>query len=192
MPTSSPPQPSSSGNLKYLVLGLAALLGAAGLWIVASRQKAPPPPPPPAPPPEVQRVNPMAQPDLDLAEPKPDAGQPPQEQAVKHHSGPKMGEWDCSGDLPTAAKVVNDNRAQIRSCYERKLKVNNVLQGDLQLRIKIGSNGRVVASQVTGSIHDQEVFACVRNLASTWAFTVPTGGSCAVVQVPFQFSPKSE
>jgi outer membrane biosynthesis protein TonB len=190
VPTSSNPQPSR-GNFKFLLLGLAFLGGAAILWVVASRQK--PPEPPPSPPPaDVQRVNPLAQPDLELEE-KPDAGQPqPEPTAVKKApSGHKVNEWDCSGDLPNALKVINDNRAQIRSCYERRLKINNVLQGDLRLKLKVGANGRVEATAVAGSIHDEDVFACVRNLAGTWTFPVPSGGACAVVQVPFQFSPKA-
>jgi hypothetical protein len=134
----------------------------------------------------------LAQPDLELEEPPPDAGQAPAEPlAVKRPSGHKLGDWECSGDLPSALKVINDNRAQIRSCYERRLKINNVLQGDLKLRLKVGAGGKVVATAVNGSLHDEQVFACVRNLAASWTFTVPSGGACAVVQVPFQFSPKA-
>jgi hypothetical protein len=165
--------------------------GAVSLWAIA-RQKTPPAAPPQPPAPDVQRVNPMAQPDLVLEEPPPDAGQAPAEPlAVKRSSGHKVGDWECSGDLPSALKVINDNRAQIRSCYERRLKINNVLQGDLKLRLKVGSGGKVVATSVNGSLHDEQVFACVRNLAASWTFTVPSGGACAVVQVPFQFSPKA-
>jgi hypothetical protein len=71
------------------------------------------------------------------------------------------------------------------------LKLNNVLQGDMTLRLKVGSTGKVVNTQVAGSIRDQAVFACVRTLAQMWTFPVPTGGDCAVVQVPFKFSPKN-
>ena len=99
-------------------------------------------------------------------------------------------QWDCTGDLPGASQVVNENRPQIRSCYERRLKVNNVLQGNMTLKLKVGGAGKVAAAQVTGSLRDPEVFACVRKLAQTWTFPVPTGGSCAVVEAPFQFSPK--
>ncbi len=189
VPTTTPPQAPKS-NLKYLLIGLAFLGGAAVLWVVASRQMAPPPPPPPPPPPHVQRVNPMAQPQLELEPEPPDAGAPPPPPPKKIVYVHKTGEWECSGDLPNAIKVINDNRAQIRSCYERRLKVNNVLQGDMVLRIKVGANGKVVATAVGGSLHDDTVFACVRNLATTWTFPTPSGGSCAVVQVPFQFAPK--
>ena len=135
----------------------------------------------------------MAQQELVLEEPVPDAGQPaPVEPEVTKPTAPrvKSGEWECSGDLPGAVKVVRENSAQVRSCYERRLKMNNVLQGDLRLKLKVGGGGKVVATAMSGSLHDPEVLSCVRNLAQSWIFPVPSGGSCAVVQVPFQFSPK--
>ena len=75
--------------------------------------------------------------------------------------------------------------------YERRLKANNVLQGDLSLKVKVGANGSVVASGVSGTLRDNEVFACVRAIADKWSFPVPEGGTCAVVQVPFRFTPKN-
>ena len=194
MPPSGQPPPSSRGNLNYVAIGLLFLASAAGLWFVT---RTPPPPPvsePVAPP--VERVNSMAQPEIDLVEPEvPDAAvADPAEPAKTKRVGTarKGNEWDCSGDLPGAAagKVVNENRPQIRACYERRLKVNNVLQGDIQLRMKVASSGRVIATGISGSLRDEAVFACVRTLAQSWTFPVPTGGSCAVVQVPFHFSPK--
>jgi hypothetical protein len=192
VPTTTSPPPPPSGNTKYIALGVLLLLAGAAVWFLLFKTKPPAPPPAPAKPSDdVARVNPMAQPDLELEEPK-DAGSPktaePEKKVV--HRGPAPGEWECSGDLPGAAKVVQDNSAQVRSCYERRLKMDNALQGDLKLRLKIGANGKVVLSSVTGSLHDNEVFNCVRNLAQTWTFGMPRDGSCAVVSVPFQFSPK--
>jgi outer membrane biosynthesis protein TonB len=138
----------------------------------------------------------MAQPDLILEEQK-DAGAPAQvaeaEKPKPHATHEARDEWDCDGDLSRAAlqSVIDSNRAQVRNCYERRLKVNNVLQGDLKLKIKVGSNGQIAAASVGGSLKDNEVFGCVRSLAQRWSFPPPSGGACAVVQVPFQFSPKA-
>jgi hypothetical protein len=188
--TNPPPKPQSSGSLKYALIGLGLLGGAVALWMFALQQKAPPPAPPP-PPNGPARVNPMAQPDLQLEPEPPDAGQPAEAPAARKVIIRRIpSEWDCTGDLPNALSVVNEQRAQIRSCYERRLKVNNVLQGAMRLRIRIGANGKVAATMVGGSLHDDAVFECVKNLAHTWTFPVPTGGACAVVEVPFQFSPK--
>lgn len=191
---SQPPPPPTSGNaLKFAVVGLILLGTAAGLWLYLSSKNAPPPTPP-AKPPEVARVNPMEQQQLDLEEPEPEpppaaGGEAPApvKQPRKASSG---NEWECSGDLPGAKKVIDSNYAQIRSCYERRLKVNNILQGDVKLKLKVGAGGKVVAASVSGTINDKEVFNCMRSLAQSWTFTAPTGGACAVVQVPFAFAPK--
>jgi hypothetical protein len=189
-----PPPPAKGGNLKYILIGL-LFLGAGGVisWIAAGNQQ-PPPAAAPPPAPEPQRANPLADQNLVLEEEKP-AEEPKQPEpeptpAHKGKGGGKAGDWECSGDLPEPMKVINENYAQIRSCYERRLKVNNILQGELNLKLKIGSTGKVVASSIAGSLHDSEVFNCVKNLAQLWTFSAPTGGNCAVLQAPFKFSPK--
>lgn len=193
-------QSRAGGNLKYILGGLLLLCGA-GVVVFLLRSPAAPAPAEPAKPAETpqapERVNPMAEQELILDEQK-DAGQPA---AAAAEEKPKAAaphevrdEWACDGDLARAAlqNVIDNNRAQVRNCYERRLKVNNVLQGDLKLKIKVGSNGQVSAAAVSGTLHDNEVFGCVRSLAQKWSFPPPTGGTCAVVQVPFQFAPKSQ
>jgi hypothetical protein len=188
-------RPSSGGNLKYIIGGVALLLGAVVIWLVTQKTaQAPAPPGPAAPPPSAERVNPMAEPDLILEEQK-DAGKPVEEAAAdkpKKAVREQRDEWDCAGDLarPALQTVIDSNRAQIRSCYERRLKSNNVLAGDLKLKIKVAPSGQVAATAVSGTLKDNEVFGCVRNIASKWSFPPPENG-CAVVQVPFQFAPKT-
>lgn len=196
MATTSAPPPPAGGNLKYVAIGLLFLLAAGGLWLAVGKQEPAPEgtgPGPSGP----ARVNPMAQPDLALEEPvaEPDAAvavAPVEEGPKKRPSGgPRAEEWDCTGDLKGAVSVINEQRAQVRACYERRLKVNNILQGDLRVKLKVGANGKVLTSTVTGSLNDAEVNSCVRKLAAGWEFEAPSGGSCAVLQVPFQFSPKN-
>jgi hypothetical protein len=184
----------SGGNLKYILLGMVLLVGAvAGFWFLKPTPAAAPEPPAPAQPANVERVNPMAQPDLILDESK-DAGKPAEEAATKPKRIVKevRDEWDCEGDLARASLqgVIDSNRTQIRSCYERRLKTNNVLQGDLKLKIRVAPSGQVTATAISGTLRDNEVFSCVRGIASGWKFPPPQNG-CAVVQVPFQFSPKT-
>jgi len=181
-----------SGNAKYVVAGLLLLGGAAGLWMLIQ----PPPPPEPVAAPPVAaapaRSTALATNDLvlDAPEPEPEAAPVP---TKRRKRGPVAGEWDCSGELPLPAitKIMRDNQSQIRNCYERRLKANSILQGELSLKVKVGSTGSVVASGVSGSLRDNEVFSCVRSIADKWHFPVPAGGACAVVQVPFRFSPKN-
>ena len=49
----------------------------------------------------------------------------------------------------------------------------------------------VIKTATSGTLKSKEVLSCIRRLASEWKFPAPTEGSCAVVQVPFQFSPKN-
>jgi TonB family protein len=175
---------------------LVFLLCAAGLWIVVGKEDPPPEPAPVAKAPEPSRVNPMAEQQLVLEEPEPEPEpEPPTEVAEepkkRPSGGPRDGDWDCSGDLQNASQVINEQRPQVRACYERRLKVNNILQGDLRVKLKVGANGKVVTANVSGSLNDAEVNSCVRKLATSWSFAPPSGGTCAVVQVPFQFSPKT-
>jgi outer membrane biosynthesis protein TonB len=199
---SEPGKSQGGGNLKYILGGLLLLVGAV-VVVFMLRAPAHPPANTSAPqatpaPANAERVNPMAQPELILDDEKKDAGGPATQVASADKGKAQKprearDEWDCDGDLSRAAlqTVINNNRTQVRNCYERRLKVNNVLQGDLNLKIKIGSNGQIAAASVGGSLHDQEVFGCVRALAQRWSFPPPSGGNCAVVQVPFQFAPKT-
>lgn len=184
-----------SGNAKYVVAGIFLLLGAAGLWMLVQ----PAPPPEPVAPPTVAkapaRSTALANDDLVLDEPEPEPEPEPvvEEAPVKKKRGPARGEWDCSGELamPAIAKIMRENQAPIRNCYERRLKVNSLLQGDLNLKVKVGAGGSVVASGVSGSLRDNEVYSCVRSIADKWKFPEPEGGACAVIQVPFRFTPKN-
>jgi hypothetical protein len=78
----------------------------------------------------------------------------------------------------------------VRNCYERRLKVNNLLQGDRRLKVKVNARGQVGLTTVSGSLRGNNVFSCVRSIAESWTFDSPSGGNCAVLDVPFSFSPK--
>ena len=93
--------------------------------------------------------------------------------------------------MSDARSVMAEAGRQVRNCYERQLKSNNTLQGTLTLSVKVGANGSVAATQVGGSLRDNEVFACVRNVAQSLHFAAPVGGACAVVQQPFNLTPRN-
>ena len=204
---SEPGKSRGGGNLKYVLAGLLLLAGAVGVFSLL-KSSAPGPlhtahtadvrEPAPATAPELhnaERVNPLAQPDLILDEPSEPQGTAP-DAAVVTTAKPKpaeaRAEADCHGDVPVSAvrAVIQDNSAQVRACYERRLRANNMLQGDLKLRIKIASTGQSSTTSITGTLKDNEVVSCVRSLAQHWSFPAPTGGACAFVEVPFKFSPK--
>jgi hypothetical protein len=189
--------PPSGGNAKYAIIGVALLLLVGGLgWCLLKGSPPPPPPPHPA-----ERHDAGAQQaglgeeEIDLPDlgtdfgPQPDLGGP--HKIIRYvYVG---GNWDCSGDIPVASirQVVQDNNAQVRNCYERRLKVKNTLQGSVTVSLRVGNNGAVTATNVGGSLNDNETFTCIRSLADHWHFPAPTGGGCAVVRVPFNLTPRN-
>ena len=191
--------PPSGGNAKYAIVGVALLILVGGLGWCLLRPKPPeehadnhPPPTHDAGPaiPEGLGGNDIELPDLgqDMG-PLPDMGGP--HKIIRYvYVG---GNWDCSGDIPVAAirSVVADNNSQVRNCYERRLKVKNTLQGSVTVSLRVGGTGAVTATQVGGSLNDNETFACIRSLADHWHFPNPSGGACAVVRVPFNLTPRN-
>jgi hypothetical protein len=102
------------------------------------------------------------------------------------------GDWSCSGDIDQAGanRALAASNLQFRNCYERRLKVNNTLEGRVNLQMRVGRNGRVDAVRTGGSLNDAQVLSCVRGIAQRITFTVPSGGGCAVVAAPFNFTPR--
>jgi len=191
----APPKDEGGGNTKYIVLALLLFGGAAGVWF-AMNSGGPPPPPPavvdagarPVVPDNIDIEIPPEEPDMG---PMPDLG-PPTKRIVYRYVGGGGG-WDCSGEIAQteARSVMSSAQRQVRNCYERQLKTNNTLQGTVVLSVKVGSNGSVQAVQVGGTLRDNEVFACVRNVAQSLHFSVPVGGACATVQQPFTLTPQN-
>ena len=83
-----------------------------------------------------------------------------------------------------------EEQGAIRSCYERELRNNNLLQGDVVLQVRIGNDGKVSATRVRGNLKDNDVKNCMQNVAKGWSFPAPSGGTCAVFEAPFHFTPK--
>ncbi|MGB5809610.1 MAG: AgmX/PglI C-terminal domain-containing protein [Polyangiales bacterium] len=78
---------------------------------------------------------------------------------------------------------------QVRTCYEQRLKDNNLLQGQMKVLLTIAQNGGVRNVSVSGSLRDAQVYSCVKRVARSWKFPRPTGG-CVRTAVPFTLTPK--
>lgn len=194
----STPPPEQGGGARYAIIGV-ALVAAAGLGYCMLQPSAPPPSTtvavaPDAGPP--QRPTSLVDETLTIPDEEVDAGvdagepdEPERPHATRVASG---GSWDCTGELDGAAvrPVFEEFRPQFQACYEHRLKANPLLQGNMVLQVKVATDGHVDGVQVSGSLRDREVFSCVRNLANRMHFPRVTGGSCAVVQVPYSFTPR--
>jgi outer membrane biosynthesis protein TonB len=185
--------PPSGGSAKYIVVLLLLLAGGLGVYLATSKEE-----PKPTPPPEVksvERPTSLANNTIEIPEEEVDAGAPPEEppQEVKKHRGTAQDPWSCPGDIPVAdiKKVLGEAQSSIRACYERALRNNNQLQGSVALEVRVGGNGHVDNSRVRGNLRDPEVSKCIQNLAKNWRFPPPSGGNCAVVGAPYNFTPKN-
>lgn len=194
---SAAPPPPSSGGATYAIIGVALLIAAGGLaWCLASDPGTADPVADVRPDAgHTERSTALVEDDFEIPElepdggPEPDAGQEP----TKRTGGTRPSRaWDdCTGEIQAAQAraVFGQFNAQIRSCYERRLKADQFLQGDLVVSVRVAADGRVDGTQLSGSLRDREVFSCVRSVTSRMRFPAPGGRDCAIVQVPYRFTP---
>jgi len=190
--SSLPPLKKNDG--KYALVALLILLAAGGLWFFLRTGDSEPQaeviePAPEAPTrqqfaPEIE----IPEQDAGLAEPEDEeaSAKPPQ------RSQANPADWDCRGTLAAAeltAIIRGQPSKQVQTCYERRLKDNNLLQGSMKVLLTIGASGSVRAVSVDGTLNDRQVYSCVKRVAKTWKFPRPHGG-CVRTEVPFQMTPK--
>lgn len=155
--------------------------------------------PKPAPPPVVkspERSTSLATNTVEIPPEEPDAEvapEPEPEEPTTKRPRSTQDPWSCPGDIPVSdiKKVLGEAQSSIRACYERALRNNNQLQGSVIVQVRVGANGRVDNSRLRGNLRDAEVNKCIQNLTRSWSFPSPTGGSCAVVDAPYNFTPKN-
>jgi outer membrane biosynthesis protein TonB len=186
--SSLPPLKKNDG--KYGLIALLLLLAAGGLWFFLNTDGSEPPAEVAEPVPEAPVREQFA---AEIEIPEEDGG-PDDEPVAKPSplSQTQPADWDCRGNLPTAALtavIKGQPSKQVQTCYERRLKDNNLLQGSMKVLLTIGSSGSVKAVSVGGSLNDPQVYACVKRVAKTWKFPKPEGG-CVRIEAPFQMTPK--
>jgi hypothetical protein len=189
------PPMRQSGNKTVLVLfGLGLLILAIGVIVLWSKH-APDPPPP-----ERPVVEPIAMPPPLVmlpserpVTPEPDAAPPgdvdtagPEPAKRGSIYGVKQGTIDAA----VTNKFINSHFSQVRSCYERRLKMNPMLEGALDLKIRLTPKGKVGSVGVNSdTVHDSEMLDCVRRTIRGWQFPAPVDG-WAVFDKSFKFKKK--
>lgn len=188
------------GNLKYGIIGVGLLGAAAAVWFGMQSCEQPPEQP-------VAQVEPDAGPGVDrsndvvddmiLPDDEPDAGPGPDAggprvRYVTRYVGGGGGNWNCSGDIDrqAAGAALAGSRLQFRNCYERRLKVNQTLEGNVQLQVRVGRDGSVSGVRTGGTLRDPQTLACIRGIAQRIRFPRPTGG-CAVAATTIRLTPQN-
>lgn len=191
--SSLPPLKKNDG--KYGLVALLLLLSAGGLWLFLKPAggDSEPQAEVAAPAPEVARE--QFAPEIEI--PELDAAidgveeQEPSREAPPSPDG-RPADWICDGTLSASqlSEVIRGQPSkQVQTCYEQRLKENNLLQGSMTVLLTIGASGSVKAVSLSGSLRDPQVYACVKRVAKTWKFPQPEGG-CVRTAVPFQMTPK--
>ncbi|MBI2896492.1 MAG: TonB family protein [Deltaproteobacteria bacterium] len=140
---------------------------------------------------------PRAQPDGGAAGGGATSPEPPAPPAPEPPSPPDPAEPDDQPDEPEAPDGQLDTRAvifvvrhflpQVRSCYERQLRNEPELRGQVTVRFTIGAGGRVTDAQsVFNSTGSDQLAGCVAATVRTWRFPEPEGGPVAF-EYPFRF-----
>ncbi len=194
-PASSVPPtvPKSSGGGPYIAaVVVLAILIAVMVWFKFRGGDAPPQKPviqsvtlPTSQPPIID-IPPPPEIDAAVAEEQ-DAGSKPKVSSGNPACGGK-----CSGDASSELRTaLSSTAAASRSCYERALRSNTMLQGRLTVAVRVASNGSICSATVTNdTLKSQEVTSCVAGLFRGRGFPPPTGGTCVDVNIPLSFTPR--
>jgi hypothetical protein len=80
-------------------------------------------------------------------------------------------------DPQATNKFINARFARVRACYERRLKLNPLLEGVVNLRIRLNPRGKVGSISVNSdSVGDPQMVGCIKKTLRGWTFPAPQGG----------------
>ena len=92
-------------------------------------------------------------------------------------------------DIAHIKTVLKNSKKMVRHCYERALKRQPQLEGQLGVQFTIGSKGHVVkVSVVDDTLQNRRVSKCITKRVSKWRFPSPEDGEVTVYS-PFVMSP---
>jgi hypothetical protein len=104
------------------------------------------------------------------------------------HAPPPAASDSVPVEIVEIESMARRRAAQIRNCYERRLKRDPSLAGTVSLRLRVGDAGQVSKVGVEEStMPDELVGECLRREAAGWSFSV---GRNATVVYPFVFRPQ--
>ncbi len=96
--------------------------------------------------------------------------------------------WEGTIDREAVRRVIRSILNQIKSCYERQLRVNSALEGKVVIQFEIMEQGRVrLAKTKSTTMNDGAVESCVSSRIKEARFPEPPAGTIAVVDYPFVF-----
>lgn len=96
--------------------------------------------------------------------------------------------WEGTIDREAVRRVIRSILNQIKSCYERQLRIKTSLEGKVVIQFEIMEQGRVRSARTKStSMNDDVVESCVASRIREARFPEPPTGTIAVVDYPFVF-----
>ncbi len=96
--------------------------------------------------------------------------------------------WEGTIDREAVRRVIRSILNQIKSCYERELRVKKGLEGKVVIQFEIMEQGRVRSAKTkNSSMSSPAVESCVAARIREARFPEPPAGTIAVVDYPFVF-----
>lgn len=195
MRETNPPPSSSGGNKVVLLLLVGGTIILAVALVILFKKRTEPTPKDTEPPQIAQTVKPaaplvVAQPTRPILTPEePDGGTESNE--TKSKTGRKRrSEKIGSIDPKEVNSFMNARFGQVKACYERRLKMNSLLEGKLDLNIDISPVGKVTAVTVNrDTLRDSQMLDCVKRAIRSWDFPKPKGGR-VIIGKTFNFKKK--
>jgi len=130
--------------------------------------------------------SPTPEPDASPVEEEDPAEPGPEKRGGGGGGGGKQGTMDAA----ETNRFINANFSQVRVCYERRLKVNPLLEGSLDLKIRLTPKGSVGSVSVNSdTVRDGEMLECVLRTIRGWKFPAPEDG-WVVFDKSFRFQKK--
>lgn len=104
-----------------------------------------------------------------------------------------LGNPEITGNLSknSIQKVVKQNIAKVRKCYENELAINHELKGKLTIQWLIDEGGYVDRiGLLETTFNNNHIENCIEDAIEYWRFPAPKGGESVHVAYPFEFETK--
>jgi outer membrane biosynthesis protein TonB len=88
-------------------------------------------------------------------------------------------------DKSTINRVAGRYRSEVRTCYEQAKKSNPKLKGDVTVSMTVDAGGAVSRPQVSSTLGNPVVAACILKSVGKWKFPARPGGSAANASYKF-------
>lgn len=153
---------------------------------VANAEAARAPEPEPAPAPDA------APNDEPAAAGEADSGWEGEDEALGDTAGDSGNGASDTRSMGVIQKVVMDNRAKVRACYERALKDNPGLRGDMTIHFVLDPEGKVKKAELNterSTLRAPDVVACAVEELEKMPFPPSSRGMETSVNYPFNLNP---